>query len=95
MFIDSNFKMVDLNDDGIIAAEEYRFNCITKFAIEDIETVDEAFNNLLNVSELNIGLPQARYNLIDLSKCRSRVVGKGAVQLSIMFPITSVKFSIN
>lgn len=49
MFIDSNFKMVDLNDDGIIAADEYRFNCITKFAIDDIEVVDEAFNNLLSV----------------------------------------------
>lgn len=44
--------MVDLNDDGIIAADEYRFNCITKFAIEDIEVVDEAFNNLLNVSKM-------------------------------------------
>lgn len=50
MFIDSNFKMVDLNDDGVIAADEYRFNCITKFAIDDVEVVDEAFNNLLNVS---------------------------------------------
>lgn len=50
MFIDSNFKMVDLNDDGIIAADEYRFNCITKFAIDDVEVVDDAFNNLLSVS---------------------------------------------
>ncbi|XP_057669454.1 sarcoplasmic calcium-binding protein, alpha chain [Diorhabda carinulata] len=48
MFIDSNFKMVDLNDDGVIAADEYRFNCITKFPIDDVEIVDEAFNNLLN-----------------------------------------------
>ena len=50
MFIDSNFKMVDLNDDGVIGADEYRFNCVTKFAIDDIEVVDEAFNNLLSVS---------------------------------------------
>ncbi|CAG9831795.1 unnamed protein product [Diabrotica balteata] len=48
MFIDSNFKMVDLNDDGVIGADEYRFNCITKFAIDDVEIVDEAFNNMLN-----------------------------------------------
>lgn len=50
MFIDSNFKMVDMNDDGVIAADEYRFNIITKFAIDDVEVVDDAFNNLLNVS---------------------------------------------
>lgn len=50
LFIDSNFKMVDLNDDGIIDADEYRYNCITKFPIDDIEIVDEAFNNMLSVS---------------------------------------------
>lgn len=50
MFIDSNFKMMDVNDDGVIDADEYRFNCITKFAVDDVEVVDEAFNNLLNVS---------------------------------------------
>lgn len=56
MFIDSNFKMVDLNDDGVIAADEYRFNCVTKFPIDDVEVVDEAFNNMLSVSILS-GLP--------------------------------------
>ncbi|KAJ8975034.1 hypothetical protein NQ317_008974 [Molorchus minor] len=53
MFIDSNFKMVDLNDDGVIAADEYRFNCITKFPIDDVEVVDEAFNNMLNPDRLS------------------------------------------
>ncbi|XP_019871708.1 sarcoplasmic calcium-binding protein 1 isoform X2 [Aethina tumida] len=48
MFIDSNFKMLDLNDDGVVDADEYRFNCITKFAIDDVDIVDEAFNNMLN-----------------------------------------------
>lgn len=50
MFIDSNFKMVDMNDDGIIDADEYRFSCITKFPIDDVEIVDDAFNSMLNVS---------------------------------------------
>lgn len=50
MFIDYNFKMVDLNDDGIIGADEFRFSCVTKFAIEDIDMVNDAFDNLLNVS---------------------------------------------
>lgn len=50
MFIDSNFKMVDLNDDGVIGADEYRFNCVTKFAVDDIDVIDDAFDNLLSVS---------------------------------------------
>lgn len=50
MFIDSNFKMVDLNDDGVIGADEYRFNCVTKFAVDDIDIIDDAFDNLLSVS---------------------------------------------
>ncbi|KAF5280831.1 hypothetical protein FQR65_LT14938 [Abscondita terminalis] len=49
MFIDSSFKMVDMNDDGIIDADEYRYSCVTKFPIDEIEVVDEAFDNLLSV----------------------------------------------
>lgn len=62
MFIDSNFKMIDMNDDGIIAADEYRYNCVTKFAIDDIEAVDEAFDNLLNDDDRRRGgLTLSRY----------------------------------
>lgn len=51
-FIEANFKMVDLNGDGIISGEEFRYNCITRIAVDDIKVVDEAFNRLLNVSIL-------------------------------------------
>ncbi|KAF2896927.1 hypothetical protein ILUMI_09251 [Ignelater luminosus] len=62
MFIDSNFKMVDLNDDGIIAAEEYRYNCVTKYAIDDVEVIDEAFDNLLSDDDRRRGgLTLSRY----------------------------------
>ncbi|CAH0563551.1 unnamed protein product [Brassicogethes aeneus] len=62
MFIDSNFKMLDLNDDGVVDADEYRFNCITKFAIDDVDIVDEAFNNLLNDDDRRRGgLTLSRY----------------------------------
>lgn len=50
-FIEANFKMVDLNGDGIISGEEFRYNCITRIAVDDIKVVDEAFNRLLNVSQ--------------------------------------------
>ncbi|XP_060522315.1 sarcoplasmic calcium-binding protein, alpha chain isoform X2 [Cylas formicarius] len=62
MFIDSNFKMVDLNDDGVIDADEYRFNCITKFPIDDVEVVDEAFNSMLSDDDRRRGgLTLSRY----------------------------------
>lgn len=51
-FIETNFKMMDLNGDGVITKDEFRYNCITRIAIEDIEPVDEAFDNLLSVRKL-------------------------------------------
>lgn len=52
-FIEANFKMVDLNGDGIISGEEFRYNCITRIAVDDIKVVDDAFQRLLNVSTKN------------------------------------------
>uniref|UniRef100_A0A1B0GQ45 Uncharacterized protein n=1 Tax=Phlebotomus papatasi TaxID=29031 RepID=A0A1B0GQ45_PHLPP len=53
-FIEANFKMIDLNSDGIINLEEYRYNCITRIAVDDIKVVDEGFNRLLNVLMKNM-----------------------------------------
>lgn len=50
MFIDSHFKIVDLNDDGVIAADEFRYNCVTRIAVDNVNILDEAYQNLLNVS---------------------------------------------
>ncbi|KAL3273832.1 hypothetical protein HHI36_015259 [Cryptolaemus montrouzieri] len=62
MFIDTNFKMIDLNDDGIIEAHEFRYNCIMKFAIDDVDSVDEAFDTLLNDDDRRRGgLTLSRY----------------------------------
>jgi hypothetical protein len=51
-FIEANFKMMDVNSDGVIGLEEFRYNCIQRIATDDIKTVDDAFNALLNVSYL-------------------------------------------
>jgi EF hand len=51
-FIEANYKMIDLNGDGVINAEEFRYNCITRIAVDDIKVVDDAYNTLLNVSTL-------------------------------------------
>lgn len=48
-FIEANFKMLDIDGDGIVGAKEYRFNCITRIAVDNIDVVDQAFNKLLDV----------------------------------------------
>ena len=47
-FIEANFKMIDINGDGVLNAEEFRYNCITRIAIDDIRIVDDAFRKLLS-----------------------------------------------
>ncbi|KAI8036585.1 sarcoplasmic calcium-binding protein, beta chain-like [Drosophila subpulchrella] len=47
-FIESNFKLLDIDSDGIVGVKEYRYNCITRVAIDDITPIDKAFETLLN-----------------------------------------------
>lgn len=49
-FIEANFKMIDLSGDGIVNSKEFRYNCITRIAVDNIQVVDDAFNALLDVS---------------------------------------------
>lgn len=48
------YKIIDLLckfvlDDGVIAAEEYRYNAVSSIPVHDINALDEAYQNLLNV----------------------------------------------
>lgn len=57
-FIESNFRMIDINSDGVIGVEEYRYDCVQRMVVEDIKVIDDAFDTLLNVSSIyNILLP--------------------------------------
>lgn len=49
-FIEANFKSIDIDGDGIIGAKEYRYNCITRIAVESIQVVDDAYNKLTDVN---------------------------------------------
>jgi hypothetical protein len=49
-FIDSNFRLMDINTDGVIGIDEFRYNAIQRLATDNIKVVDDAFANLLNVS---------------------------------------------
>lgn len=50
---------------GVIGVEEFRYNCIQRIATDEIKVVDEAFNNLLNVSFPNL-----------FSSCNARLLEK-------------------
>lgn len=49
-FVESSFNLLDINSDGIVGLEEYRYNCISRIAIDDVGPIDKAFESLLNVS---------------------------------------------
>jgi Ca2+-binding EF-hand superfamily protein len=54
-FIEANFKMMDINADGVIGIEEFRYTCIQRLAIADVKIIDDAFNNLLNDNDKKVG----------------------------------------
>lgn len=47
-FIDAHYQMMDINTDGLVSIEEYRYNCITRIALDDIKQVDDSYNNLVS-----------------------------------------------
>ncbi|GAB1865376.1 Sarcoplasmic calcium-binding protein 1 isoform X1 [Camponotus japonicus] len=62
MFIDTHFKILDINEDGVIGAEEFRYDCVSRIAVDNIEVLDKAFQNLLNDDDRKRGgLTLSRY----------------------------------
>lgn len=53
-FIESNFKLLDIDNDGIVGVNEYRYNCITRVAVDDIAPIDKAFDTLLSVNNFSL-----------------------------------------
>lgn len=49
-FIEANYKMIDINGDGVINKQEFCYNCITRIAVDNVQVVYDAFDSLLNVS---------------------------------------------
>ncbi|XP_053611080.1 sarcoplasmic calcium-binding protein, alpha chain isoform X1 [Plodia interpunctella] len=61
-FIESNFRMIDINADGVIGVEEYRYDCVQRMVLEDIKVIDDAFDSLLNDDDRRKGgITMSRY----------------------------------
>merc|ERR1711970_522490 len=48
VFIENQFKAIDINGDGTIGLDEYRLDVITRGAYTNIKEIDDAFNKLVN-----------------------------------------------
>merc|ERR1711887_378608 len=63
VFIENQFKAVDINGDGIVGLDEYRQDVSTRGAYTDITEIDDAFNKLMNddVDKAAGGISLTRY----------------------------------
>ncbi|EFN76827.1 Sarcoplasmic calcium-binding protein 1 [Harpegnathos saltator] len=62
MFIDTHFKILDINEDGVIGAEEFRYDCVSRIAVDNVEILDKAYQSLLNDDDRKRGgLNLSRY----------------------------------
>ncbi|XP_012282626.1 sarcoplasmic calcium-binding protein 1 [Orussus abietinus] len=62
LFIDNHFKLMDMNNDGVLGVEEYRYDCVTRIPVDDISILDQAYQSLLNDDDRKRGgLTLSRY----------------------------------
>ncbi|XP_011054772.1 PREDICTED: sarcoplasmic calcium-binding protein 1 isoform X4 [Acromyrmex echinatior] len=52
MFIDSHFKILDINEDGVIGAEEFRYDCASRIAVDNDDDRRRGGLNLSRYQEL-------------------------------------------
>jgi len=55
VFIENQFRSIDVNADGLIGVDEYRLDVITRSAFTDIKEIDDAYDKLVNDSDKAVG----------------------------------------
>jgi len=62
VFIENQFKSIDIDGDGSVGLNEYRQDCITRGAFLDIAEIDDAYNAMATAEEKAAGgITLARY----------------------------------
>lgn len=54
-FIETQFKTVDVDNNGFITLQEYRQDAITRRSFSDVSEIDDAYNKLLNEDDIGAG----------------------------------------
>lgn len=52
-FIETTFRMIDIDGDGLVGQPEFTLNCIARIAVDDVKLIQNAYQSLLNVSLLS------------------------------------------
>jgi len=55
VFIENQFKSIDINGDGSVGLDEFRQDVITRGAYSDIAEIDNAFNSMVNDADKAAG----------------------------------------
>merc|ERR1712002_1187797 len=55
VFIENQFRSIDVNGDGLIGVDEYRLDVITRMAFMDIKEIDDAYDKLVTDADKAAG----------------------------------------